>query len=88
MKYNFREGEIISIDIHKYDVVQAKYYLERLIVNIDNSKIKEMVVIHGYNRGNVLQDLVKYELRRKKIERRFLSLNSGRTSLILKSDLS
>lgn len=88
MKYDFREEEIILIDIHKYDVLEAKYYLERLIANIDNSKIKEVVVIHGYNRGKVLQDFVRYELRSKKIERRFLSLNPGRTSLILKSKLS
>ena len=88
MKYDFKEEEIILIDIHKYDVLKAKYYLERMLVDIDNLKIREVIVIHGYNRGKVLQNFVRYELKSKKIERRFLSLNPGRTSLILRDNVS
>lgn len=88
MKYDFKDEEIILIDIHQYDVLEAKYYLERMLVDIDNLKIREVIVIHGYNRGKVLQNFVRYELKSKKIERRFLSLNPGRTSLILRDNVS
>lgn len=88
MKYDFKEEEIILFDIHKYDVLEAKYYLERMLADIDNLKIREVIVIHGYNRGKVLQNLVRNELKSKKIDRRFLSLNPGRTSLILRNSIS
>lgn len=88
MKYDFKDEEIILVDIHQYDVLEAKYYLERMLADIDNSKTREVIVIHGYNRGKVLQNFVRYELTSKKIERRFLSLNPGRTSLILRDNVS
>lgn len=85
MKYEFSESEILFVDVHMYDVLEAKYYLERLIASINTSEIKEVVVIHGFNRGKALQKYVRNDLKSNKIERRFLSLNQGRTSLILSS---
>lgn len=80
--FKFKEHEILTVDIHNMEKSEAKYYLERLIVNI-HSDIKEIVVIHGYHRGTSLLTMVRMELKNKRIKRKFLSLNQGVTSLIL-----
>lgn len=77
-----RPHEVYTVDIHNYYVVEAKYYLERLLVNLP-AEISEVVVIHGYRGGNDLMKMVRNELRSKRISRRFVSLNPGITSLIL-----
>lgn len=79
-----KEHEVLRVDIHKYNSNEAKYLLERLIVNL-NPEIKEVVVIHGWRRGNVLMDMVRNDLMNKKITRKLISLNPGVTSLVIDS---
>ena len=74
--------QVQEVDIHGMEAWEAKYYLERLLVNI-KPNVKEVIVIHGYHRGNSLMNVVRNELKSKKIKRRFISLNPGITSLIL-----
>ena len=83
MYSEFPEHERLVVDIHNYTEMEAKHYLERLLVNVD-PKIKEVVVIHGYNNGKVLQRLVREKLRSKKILARYKSMNDGITNLIIK----
>lgn len=80
--FEFKQSEIKEVDIHKMQTWEAKYFLERLLANID-PHIKEVVVIHGYRRGNALRDIVRNDLRSNKIKRKFISLNPGVTSLII-----
>jgi len=77
-----RDIEIMEVDIHRFYVLEAKNYLERLLVNIP-FEIKEVKVIHGWRRGTALRDMVRNELQNSRIKRRFISLNPGVTSLIL-----
>lgn len=77
-----KQDEVYTVDIHSYQVKEAKYYLERLLVMLAPD-IKEVVVIHGYRGGTALMNMVRKELHSKRISRRFLSLNPGITSLIL-----
>jgi hypothetical protein len=48
-----------------------------------SNDVKEVKVIHGYHRGKELMNMVRYDLKNNKIERRFISLNPGVTSLML-----
>ena len=80
--FDLKQNEVQEVDIHNMQTWEAKYYLERLLVEVD-STIKELVVIHGYHGGTALMNVVRKELRSKKIKRRFISLNPGVTSLIL-----
>jgi len=77
-------NEVYTVDIHNFNVVDAKMYLERLIVSM-NPEIKEIVVIHGYRRGEALMTLVRKDLKSNKIKKRILSLNPGITSLIIET---
>lgn len=74
--------DIISVDLHSMTYSNAKYYLERLLVKADNN-IKEIEVIHGYRNGDELMQLVRNNLKSKRIKRRVISMNHGVTSLLL-----
>lgn len=78
-----KDEQVVTVDIHKFSICEAKRYLERLLIALDLD-IKEVVVIHGWRRGNALLSMVRNDLRSNRIKRRFLSLNPGVTSLILK----
>ena len=78
----FKENEIITVDLHKHTVYAAKQKLQ-LVIAIAPDDIKEIIVIHGYRRGTVLRDMVRNDFEDRRIARKFLSLNPGITSLIL-----
>lgn len=78
----FKENEIITVDLHKHTVYAAKQKLQ-LVIAIAPDDIKEIIVIHGYRRGTALRDMVRNDFEDRRIARKFLSLNPGITSLIL-----
>lgn len=80
----FKENEVLTIDIHNHTVYDAKQKLQ-LVVKIAPSEIKEIVVIHGYHSGTALRDMVRNDFRSKRVARKYLSLNPGITSLILRN---
>lgn len=78
----FKDEQIITIDLHQYTVDDAKQKLQ-LAVTIAPSEIREIVVIHGYHGGTALRDMVRKDFKNSRVLRKFLSLNPGITSLIL-----
>ena len=78
----FKENEIITIDLHKHTVYAAKQKLQ-LVIAIAPEEIREIVVIHGYRRGTALRDMVRKDFSDTRIARKYISLNPGITSLIL-----
>ena len=78
----FKENEIITIDLHKHTVYAAKQKLQ-FVIAIAPDEIKEIIVIHGYRRGTALRDMVRNDFEDSRIARKFLSLNPGITSFIL-----
>lgn len=75
-------GYNLEVDIHGLTVMEAKRELERLI-NTADKNVTEITVIHGYTGGKALQNLVRNELRHRRIKRRILSMNQGITSLVI-----
>jgi DNA-nicking Smr family endonuclease len=72
----------MEVDIHEMQVQEAKHYLERLIVNL-KPNIKELVIIHGSKNGTALLNMVRKQLKSKRIKKIILSSNNGITSLII-----
>ncbi|HNX63687.1 MAG TPA: Smr/MutS family protein [Oscillospiraceae bacterium] len=72
----------IEADIHGMTVSEAKKALEKLL-NTADSTIKEIDVIHGYSNGQALQNMVRKNLKHKRIAAKILSLNQGITTLKL-----
>lgn len=77
-----RFGWTIEVDIHGMRAAEAKKQLELLLGRADGS-IREIVVIHGFHGGNILQGMVRNQLKHARIKQKILSLNGGQTTLLL-----
>ncbi len=73
-----------TIDIHGYTVEEARTYIEKTIAKLD-SKVTELIVVHGYHGGNNLKKLLSNPngIRSKRIRRRKYTMNQGETILEL-----
>ena len=80
----FRSKEVIEVDLHGLQVWEAQHQMERLMALINPVETREIVVIHGYRNGKRILRYIREELQDDKIYRKYLSLNQGITSLILK----
>jgi hypothetical protein len=73
----------VEIDIHNMYRADAKKFLEHFLSTV-NGSVKEVIVIHGYSSGTVLQSMVRNELKHRRIKTRMISMNPGITTLFLK----
>lgn len=78
-----REGAVMTVDLHGVYEENAK---DLLLNWLDHAPagITELRVIHGSNRGTVLRDMVRNDLKHPRIKAKLPTLNPGETRLILK----
>ncbi len=74
---------MLEIDLHNKTLEEAKRALDNFINSLPEGKVT-IKVIHGYNRGRILQDMIRKEYKHRRIERKILVLNQGITELELK----
>lgn len=77
------DEERIILDLHDMQVEEAEFYLERTIDTAEE-KIKEIVVIHGYHKGQSILNMVRKEFQHKKIAKKVIPFNKGITLIYLK----
>lgn len=70
-----------TVDIHGMTTAGAKKRLEQIISAAPPNS--EITVIHGFHKGQALQNMVRKGLKHKRIKQRILSLNYGETILII-----
>lgn len=75
--------KVKTVDIHRMTVAQAKGFLLQLFNKLEPG-IEEVVVIHGFNNGTALKELVFNEFKHPKIKSKHPALNSGRTRIFIK----
>lgn len=73
-------GFTVEADIHGMTAAEAKRALEQLLNTCDDS-VREVDVIHGYTGGQALLNMVRRDLKHKRILSRMLSMNNGVTTL-------
>jgi dsDNA-specific endonuclease/ATPase MutS2 len=78
-----KTGKTVEVDLHGLTEQDAKHRLEHLLSNAGRD-VTEVRVIHGYNGGQVLRDMVRLKLRHPRIASKLVGLNPGETRLILK----
>lgn len=78
-----KPGKIMTADIHGMTADDAKSQLQKLLSRI-GPNTEELIVIHGYNSGQVLKSMVQRELKHPRIQSKLLSLNAGQTRILLK----
>lgn len=78
------DEERIVLDLHDMEKQEAMFYLERAIDTAE-PKIKEIVVVHGYRKGQVIMNMVRKEFKHKRIDRKEIPFNKGITLIYLKT---
>lgn len=78
-----KTGHTMEVDLHGLTEQDARYRLEHLLSNA-GPDVTEVRVIHGYNGGQVLRDMVRRKLKHPRIAAKLVGLNQGETRLILK----
>jgi len=72
---------ILEVDLHNMQVLEAKAHLE-LEIERALPEIKEIHVIHGYKKGQLILNMVRKEFKHKKIKgMRTTFFNPGMTIL-------
>ena len=74
--------KILEVDIHGMSAIEGKSYLQHILKTCSPS-ICEILVIHGNKSGTNLANMVRNDLKSKKVKRKFLSMNQGITTLVL-----
>lgn len=76
----FTEEKRVTIDLHDMELLEATYYLEKLFETLPEN-IKEVVVIHGYHKGQVLLNMVRKDFKNPRIKKKVIPMNKGITLL-------
>ena len=69
MKLEIAKSNSIEIDLHNMSVLDGKRLLERAIISAPRT-VSEMVVIHGYRHGKDMLNMVRNQLKCRRIERK------------------
>ncbi len=83
MKITRTDNSTLTVDIHGMRERDAKFRLESLIDG-GSAEITRLVVIHGFNNGQVLKNLVTTGLESSRIKKIENGDNSGQTVILLK----
>ena len=86
MNFNNQTTTTMEIDLHNLTIPEAKRTLERAVVSAP-AYIREVVVIHGYNRGKEMLNMVRNQFKCRRVARKILTLNQGITILVLTEEL-
>ena len=78
-----KTDSVMEVDLHGLTAQDAKRRLEHLLSNA-GPEVEEVRVIHGYNGGQALRDMVRLRLKHPRIAAKLITLNPGETRLILK----
>jgi DNA-nicking Smr family endonuclease len=78
-----KANKVVEVDIHGLTAEDAKRRLEHLLTHAAPG-VEEVRIIHGYNGGQVLRDMVRLRLKHPRIQSKLISLNPGETRLLLK----
>lgn len=73
---------VMEINLHGMLVQEAKRHLDMKITAAPKN-IREVVVIHGYNRGSALLQMVRSSYRHPRVKQKLLSMNPGVTTYLL-----
>ncbi len=79
----YYEDSRLVVDLHQLLVDEAKILLIQQLDMLPTN-IKEVKVIHGFNHGNALLDMLKKDFKHKRISQRYRGMNKGITIFYLK----
>ena len=76
-------GGIVEIDLHGKNAYQARVTIDAALRRARAGTYR-LRIIHGYQGGTVLRDMVRQDLTHPRIAAKLPTLNEGTTRLLLK----
>ena len=76
------EDKRVTIDLHDMELLEAEYYLNKLFETLPQD-IMEIVVIHGYRKGQVLLNMVRKNFTHPRIKQKIIPINKGITLFLV-----
>lgn len=76
-------SKIKEVDIHMMTTTQAKSHLLQIFNKLEPN-INEVIIVHGFNNGTALKEMVLNEFKHPRIKSKYPALNSGRTRIFIK----
>lgn len=73
----------LEINLHNMQVLEAEYYLDKFITTAP-ANIKEIIVIHGYKKGQALLSMVRHDFKHPRLKEKVIPFNKGITLFFLK----
>ena len=67
------DDKCVTIDLHDMELEEAKYYLDKLFETLPDD-IMEIVVIHGYRKGQVLLNMVRKDFKHPRIKKKIIPI--------------
>ena len=77
-----KPDQIIEVDLHEMPLWEARLVLEDTLEQAPDY-VKEIVVIHGFHKGQVLMKMVREEFKHKRIKGMHIGMNNGETVYLL-----
>ena len=74
--------DILEINLHDMQEKEAEYFLDKFITSAPTN-IKQINVIHGYKKGQVLLKMVRNNFKHPKVKRKVIPFNKGITIFYL-----
>ena len=78
-----RQGPVMTVDLHGMYLEDARSLLENWLGHAP-AGVTELRVIHGYQRGTALRDMLRSGFSHPRVKAVLPSLNPGETRLVLK----
>ena len=72
----------VEINLHDMQVLEAEYYLDKLFETLPDD-VEEVVVIHGYRKGQVLLNMVRKDFKHPRIKQKVIPINKGITLFLV-----
>lgn len=76
------EENKLEINLHNMQEAEAEYFLEMFITTAPKN-IKQINVIHGYKKGQVLLNMVRNKFKHPRIKKKVIPFNKGITIIYL-----
>ena len=80
-----RSGSTVSVDLHGMRTEDARARLSHFLTHAP-SDVREVLVIHGFNSGTALRDMIRGDFSHPRVKSVLKTLTDGQTRLILKEE--
>ena len=85
MKIIRKYNKTLTVDLHGMKAFELKPRLEAMIESSRIGDCEKLILIHGFNNGTALRNIIRNDLKSDRIKKIQNGSNSGETVILLKT---